>query len=119
MADSPTVAPENKPVPIRVLFISLLFSMFSALVVFAIASYFFLVPQIAIHSVQVGDLQNQVRHLNEKVAALQNPPDEAAAEPAPAAADPAAAPAPSAPAPAATPAAAAPAAPAAPTAAAK
>jgi hypothetical protein len=69
---------EAPRVPIRMLFINLVFSMFTALVIFVIASYYFLVPRMAIQGAEVQRLEQKVRTLNEQVAALQ------AAVPAPA-----------------------------------
>ena len=82
---------ESPRVPIRMLFINLVFSMFTALVIFVIASYYFLVPRIAIQGIEMQRLELKVRSLNEQIAALRA---SSAAAPAPAAApsDPAPAP---------------------------
>ncbi|MGI5863990.1 MAG: hypothetical protein ACOX6T_18315 [Myxococcales bacterium] len=74
----------SKPnvVPMRALVINLLFSMFTSLVIFAVASYYFLVPQILKQSNDLEVIKAQVQALEEQAVAT----DEAAHtdEPAPA-----------------------------------
>ncbi|HEY3445169.1 MAG TPA: hypothetical protein VGK67_02350 [Myxococcales bacterium] len=110
VATRPEAAPSPAPaapVHIRGLFINLIFAMFAATVIFAIASYFFLVPRIAIQELHANRLDRDVRVLQAQVRELAAAQVQA---PVPAPAEPAApaAPAPAAAAPAA-PAAAAPA----------
>ncbi|MBI5549383.1 MAG: hypothetical protein HY901_36315 [Deltaproteobacteria bacterium] len=60
-----------RPVPIRTLFVNFLFATFAAVVVFTIASFFFLLPRIALQSRQLAELQHQVRSLNAFAASHQ------------------------------------------------
>jgi predicted lipid-binding transport protein (Tim44 family) len=78
MAD-PTPGAETKTPPIRALVINLMFSMFVSLVVFAIASYLFLVPQITVHQ---GDLMHAFNRIDalERAAAAAASAEEAVAE---------------------------------------
>lgn len=78
MAD-PTPGADAKTPPIRALVINLMFSMFVSLVVFAIASYLFLVPQISVHQ---GDLMHAFNRIDalEKAAVAEANAEEAAAD---------------------------------------
>jgi hypothetical protein len=54
---APAPSPASAPVYVRVLFINLVFAMFAATVIFAVASYFFLVPRMALQDLHAARLE--------------------------------------------------------------
>jgi hypothetical protein len=93
MSEQPT-QPEKKqaaPVPLRALVINLLFSMFISLVIFAVASYYFLVPQIVHQSAELEVVKAQLEALTPAPEGEEEDGEEAAAPAAAPAADGAAA----------------------------
>ncbi|MGC4117083.1 MAG: hypothetical protein QM765_21480 [Myxococcales bacterium] len=95
-----STSPQAGPVLIRGLFINLLFAMFAATVVFAVASYYFLVPRIALQELHAARLERDLHALQVQVRELSAPakpgPAPAPVQPAAPAAAPAAPASPSA-----------------------
>lgn len=60
-----------KVVPLRALVINLLFSMFTSLVIFAVASYYFLVPQMLKQSSDLQVIKAQVQALAEQAVPIE------------------------------------------------
>jgi type II secretory pathway component PulM len=77
-------------VPLRALVINLLFSMFTSLVIFTVASYYFLVPQIVRQDAELQQMRQQLSAMDQRALAEEAEAEDARGEDALAAEQPAA-----------------------------
>jgi hypothetical protein len=65
----PQPPPPPRQVPLRNLVISLVFSMFSALVIFVVASYYFLIPRMLQQQAKIQAVERKLGQMEQRASA--------------------------------------------------